>query len=290
MIVKPHKYMLDAFHNQYTLGAFNTSNLELTQAIIGAAAKENSPVIVETSESAIEYAGLDVITNLIKNVSDEFDVPVIVHLDHGKSLATARQCVDAGYTSVMIDASKSTFEENVKLTCQVVEMAHRRGVWVEAELGSILGDEGARGLDGGKTPDHFLTDPAKTKEFANRTKVDALAVSVGTIHGAFTGQEYIRFELLEEIMAAVPNLPLVLHGASGITAEHLKKAAATNVSKVNVDTEMRIAFDKAVKAYFDINHNKLDPRDILGPAREAVEEVVRDKIKTLGSSGKIKLS
>lgn len=290
MIVRPHEYMLDAFHNQYTLGAFNTSNLELTQSIVSAAATEKSPVIVETSESAIEYAGLNVITNIIKNVSDEFGVPVITHLDHGKSFAIARQCVDAGYTSVMIDASKSTFEENVKLTYQVVQMAHRRGVWVEAELGSILGAEGASGLDGGKTPDNFLTDPAKTKEFASRTKVDALAVSVGTIHGAFTGQEYIRFELLDEIMEAVPNLPLVLHGASGIPNEHLKKAAATNVSKINVDTEMRIAFDKAVKAYFDTGHDKLDPRDILGPAREAVEEVVRDKIEAFGSSGKIKLS
>lgn len=289
MIARPHAYLMDALHNQYAIGAFNTSNLELTQAIVKAAAQLESAVIVQTSEGAIDYAGLDVIAGMIKGVAEEYNVPVIMNLDHGKSFESARACIDAGYTAVMIDASKETFEENVVLTREVVEMAHARGVWVEAELGAILGAEGAKDLGGEKTPDSFFTNPKQVVEFIDRTEVDALAVSVGTIHGAFSGQEYIRFELLDEIEKLVPDLPLVVHGASGIAMDHLQRVAMKNVCKINVDTEMRIAFEAAVKSYFDVGHDKLDPRKILGPAREAVQEVVEGKIKAFGSSGRMRI-
>jgi fructose-bisphosphate aldolase class II len=289
MLVKPHDYLMDALHNQYAIGAFNTSNLELTQAIIRAAAEEESAVIVQTSEGAIKYAGLDVLADMIRTVAEEYGVPVMINLDHGKSAEMANMCIDAGYTSVMIDASKETFEENIALTREVVGMAHARGVWVEAELGAILGAEGAKKLAGKKTPDDFLTNPKQVRRFVEQTEVDALAVSIGTIHGAFSGQEYIRFELLEEIEKIVPDVPLVVHGASGITADHLKRVAMTNVCKINVDTEMRIAFEDAVKSYFDLSHDKVDPRKILGPARDAVQGVVAGKIRAFGSSGKVRV-
>jgi fructose-bisphosphate aldolase, class II len=289
MIVKPNDYLMDALHNQYAIGAFNTSNLELTQAIIKAAAKLNSAVIVQTSEGAIDYAGIDVMAGMVKEVAQEYKVPVILNLDHGKTFKSAQQCIDAGYTSVMIDASKETFEENVELTKEVTAMAHARGVWVEAELGAILGAEGAKELDGDQTPDDFMTNPKQVYEFIERTGVDALAVSVGTIHGAFSGQEYIRFELLEEIEKIIPDLPLVVHGASGIAMDHLQRVATQNVCKINVDTEMRIAFEAAVKSYFDVTHDKLDPRKILGPARDAVQDVVEGKIEAFGSNGKAEI-
>lgn len=289
MIVKAHDYLMDALHNQYAIGAFNTSNLELTQAIIKAAAAQESAVIVQTSEGAINYAGLDVIVGIIKSVSEEYNVPVIMNLDHGKSFKQARQCIDAGYTSVMIDASKEDFAENIALTKEVVEMAHARGVWVEAELGAILGAEGAKDLKGEKTPASFFTNPKQVLEFVERTQIDALAVSIGTIHGAFSGQEYIRFELLEEIEKIVPDFPLVVHGASGIAMDHLQRVATKNVCKINVDTEMRIGFEAAVKSYFTVSHDKLDPRKILGPARDAVQEVVEGKIKAFGSKGSMRI-
>lgn len=286
MLVKPHQYFGEAFKGGYAIGAFNASNLELVQAIIWAAKESGSPVIVQTSEGAIEYAGLKQMAGIIKTTADEVDVPVIMHLDHGKSLEMVKQCIEAGYTSVMIDASKVALTANIDLTSQVVEYAHDRGVWVEAELGAILGAEGAKELDGTQTPDDLLTDKDEAVEFVAETNIDALAVSVGTIHGAFTGQEFIRFELLEELERLLPTLPLVVHGASGIADEHLQRAARAHVCKVNVDTEMRIAFEDAVKAYFDDEHEKVDPRGILRPAREAVQSVVKDKMNVLGSTGK----
>lgn len=289
MLVKPHQIFRDALEADYAIGAFNASNLELTQAIVAGAVAKKSPVIVQTSEGAIEYAGLQVISAIIKAVAQEAAVPVIMHLDHGKSLEMAAACIDVGYTSVMIDTSTKPFAENMALTKSVVEYAHTRGVWVEAELGAIVGKEGIKDLQGQKTPDSFLTDPKQVKEFVEATGVDSLAVSVGTIHGAFTGQEYIRFELLQHIQEIVPHMPLVLHGASGIADEHLQKACHMHVGKVNVDTELRQAFETAVKAYFTETHDSFDPRKILGPAREAVQAVVEKKIQLLGSEGMAKV-
>ncbi len=283
MIVKPHQLFADALQTEYAVGAFNASNLELVRGIIAGAVKMKSPVIVQTSEGAIEYAGLDVLAGMIKTIAATVSIPVVMHLDHGKSLEMVKKCIEAGYTSVMIDASVKPLPENIQITRSVVEYAHARGVWVEAELGAIVGKEGVKDLEGGGTPNDFLTKPEQVHDFVRDTGVDALAVSVGTIHGAFTGQEYIRFELLQQIQDIVPHLPLVLHGASGIADEHLKKACGMHVTKVNVDTEIRIAFERAVKAYFDTPHDSVDPRKILGPARDAVQGVVEQKIKLFGS-------
>lgn len=284
MLVKPHQILHDALHAEYAIGAFNASNMEMVQAIVHGAETQSSPVIVQTSEGAIEYASLPLLSTIISSVAKTSSVPVIMHLDHGKSIGMVKKCIEAGYTSVMIDQSTLPLEENIANTKAVVEYAHARGVWVEAELGAIVGHEGVKDLHGGQTPDSFFTDPSKAKEFTTRTGVDALAVSVGTIHGAFTGQEYIRFELLEKIQETVPDTPLVIHGASGIASVHLKQACTMHVCKVNVDTELRIAFERAAKAYFSSSHDSYDPRKILGPARDAMQSVVEEKIELFGSS------
>jgi fructose-bisphosphate aldolase class II len=183
MLAKPHELFHDALTGGFALGAFNTSNLEVAQAIITGAERQLSSVIVQTSAGAIEYAGLKPLTALISALANEASVPVVLHLDHGKDVALVEKCIAAGYTSVMIDASSKPLRENIAVVQQVVEHAHRRGVWVEAELGTILGTEGAKGLGGEVTPDKLLTDPEQAKRFAEETGVDALAVSVGTIHG-----------------------------------------------------------------------------------------------------------
>lgn len=285
MLSRVNNILTDAMNADYAIGAFNTSNMEIAQAIVRAAVAKKSPIIVQTSEGAIEYAGLSVIAGIVTTLSQESDVPVILHLDHGKSIETVKRCIEAGYTSVMIDHSTLPFEENIRKTAEVVAYAHARGVWVEAELGAIVGKEGVKDLHGSTTPDSFLTDPKQAKEFVDKTGIDSLAVSVGTIHGAFTGQEYIRFELLEEVERTVSEIPLVLHGASGIASEHLQKACMGHVSKVNVDTELRVAFESACGEYFKTSHESYDPRSILSPARDAIQRVVEEKIDLFGSSG-----
>ncbi len=283
MIARPQQIFRDAMKADYAIGAFNTSNLEVAQAIIWGAKELVAPVIIQTSEGAIEYAGLLTLAGIIKSLAADVSIPVILHLDHGKSLAIVKQCIEAGYTSVMIDASRANLEENIRLTREVTDYAHDRQVWVEAELGAMMGREGVISLAGGGVPAEQLTNPDQAGEFVARTQVDALAVSVGTIHGAFTGQEYIRFELLEQIQKAVPDIPIVLHGASGIADAHLQRAVNHHVCKVNVDTELRLAFAAAVKAYVGSAHEDVDPRKILGPAREAVQQVVQKKIELFGS-------
>ncbi|MEX1997201.1 MAG: class II fructose-bisphosphate aldolase [Candidatus Andersenbacteria bacterium] len=289
MIVRPHDLFAQAFNMQFAIGAFNTSNLEFTQAIIGAAQSQRSPVIVQTSEGALDYVNVTVMTALVGALANAADVPVILHLDHGKSLAQAQACIEAGFTSIMIDASTLPLPKNIEMTRAVVDYAHDRGVWVEAELGAILGAEGMQELHGASTPDSFLTDPKQAEQFVEETHVDALAISVGTIHGAFTGQEYVRFELLEEVQRILPSLPLVVHGASGIADDHLRRVATSNVCKINVDTELRIAWERALKTYFAEQHDKIDVRKMLGPARDAVAAVVAEKMKVFGSSGKLKV-
>lgn len=285
MLHKPHQILHDAMRADYAIGAFNVSNMEMAQAVVHAANEKKSPVILQTSEGAIEYAGLSMIAAIMHLLAKEAPVPVVLHLDHGKSLEMVKRVIDAGYTSVMIDQSHLPFAQNVKNTAEATAYAHARGVWVEAELGAIVGKEGIKDLHGGATPDSFFTDPNQAKEFVEKTGVDALAVSVGTIHGAFTGQEYIRFELLHAIQQVISDTPLVLHGASGIASEHLRKACEAHVVKVNVDTELRIAFERACNAYFQESHDSYDPRKILGPARDAIQKTVEEKIDLFGSSG-----
>ncbi len=283
MLVRPHEVIAKAHNMQYALGAFNTSNLEFSQAIIWAAEKKQAPVIVQTSESALKYAGVKTIAGIVKSLAEAAKIPVVLHLDHGHSFEVAQECIEAGYTSVMIDASTQSFADNVATTSKVAEYAHSRGVWVEAELGAILGKEGAY-KEYESDPNKFFTKPEQAAEFVQKTGVDSLAVAVGTIHGAFTGQEYIRFELLREIEQAVPSVPLVLHGGSGLSEKHLQEAATTNVCKINVDTELRIRFEEAVRAYRPEVEGKCDPRALLGAGREAVQLEVEHQIELFGSN------
>lgn len=287
MLVRPHEYFARALNEGFALGAFNTSNLEMTQAIIWGAQRQRAPVIVQTSAGAIGYAGLPVLAALVKALAQTAPIPVVLHLDHGGDIDAVKACIEAGYTSVMIDASRQALEDNVGSTSEVVKYAHDRGVWVEAELGEMLGSEGASALGHGPVPEAALTDPAQAVRFVRATGVDALAVSVGTIHGAFTGQEYIRFELVEQLQRSLPHLPLVLHGASGIADRHLKQVAQTSVCKINVDTELRLAFAQAVRAYVATPHDTVDPRDMLGAARDAAQAVVEAKLRLLGTSATV---
>lgn len=271
MLTKPHELFEHALRGGYAIGAFNTSNLEITQAILQAADAREAPVFIQTSEVAIEYAGLKTLSGIIRSLADDAEFPIIMHLDHGRSFGLVQACIEAGYTSVMIDTSAKSFEENVRQTKEVVEYAHDRSVWVEAEIGVLKGT---------------LTKPEEAKQFFEETQVDALAVAVGTLHGAFTGQEYIRFELLEAIERQLPHVPLVLHGASGISDRHLKEAARTNVCKINVDTELRLAFGQAVRAYLEDLEGNFNPRDMLSNARDAVQHVAETKINLFGSAGR----
>lgn len=289
MLVAPHALFADALRDRYAIGSFNTSNLEITQAIVAAAEKQQSPVIVQTSEGAIKYAGLRHLAGIISSLAKAASVPVVMHLDHGKSLAVAEQCIEVGYTSIMIDASSQPLTDNTRVTREVVEYAHEHGVWVEAELGTILGAEGAHTLAGGQTPDNWLTDPSQARQFVEATGVDALAVSVGTIHGAFTGQEYVRFELLQELERIIPHIPLVVHGASGLARATLEQVAASHVCKINIDTEIRIAVERAIKRYFTQVHDSTDYRDIFGSAREAAQAVVEEKMQVFGSAQRVKV-
>lgn len=289
MLVKPHTLFATALNMRYAIGAFNTSNLELSQAIIWAAVAQNAPVIVQTSEGALTYGGLPQLAAIISTLAQEATVPVVLHLDHGKNIDTIKACINAGFTSVMIDASGYELSKNIERSREVVTYAKARGVWIEAELGAILGAEGAHSLTGRSTPEAMMTRPQDVAKFVDATGVNALAVSVGTIHGAFTGQEYIRFELLEKIQEAVPHLPLVVHGASGIAEKHLAQVATTNVCKINVDTELRLAMEAAVRAYLAEPHDNVDIREMLGAGREAVQAAVAKKIEVFGSKDKARL-
>ncbi len=284
-LVAPRALFARALRERWALGAFNTSNLEVTQAIAWALRDARAPGIIQTSEGALQYAGLTTLRDIIRDVAARVSVPVVLHLDHGKSFETAVQCIQAGFGSVMIDGSLLPLLENIALTKRVVELAHARGVWVEGEVGILQGKEGLR--EGSLTfSEEGLTDPREAADFVEQTGVDALAVSVGTAHGAFRGREEIRFERLEAIHAAVP-IPLVLHGASGIPDGALRRAVELGVAKVNIDTELREAFHEALTSHREETEgHSIDPRSLLRPAREAVQAVVVEKVGLLGSAGK----
>jgi len=273
-----------ALNMGYAIGAFNTVNLETTQAIVWGAQKQQAPVIVQTSGSTLKYAGTELIARLTTWLAEEVSTPVVLHLDHGSDLDQVKECIEAGFTSVMIDASGTKFEDNMKKTKEVVAYAHQRGVWVEAELGAILGAEGLAKLEDHSTPDSYLTDPKQARQFVDTTEVDSLAISIGTIHGAFTGKEFIRFELIDAIQKEIPHLPLVMHGGSGLAEENLREVATKNICKINIDTDLRLGFIAAAKPYHQAEHVKVNIRKMLGPSREAVQAIVEKKIATFGSA------
>lgn len=282
MLVNTKTLLKQARAGGYALGAFNTSDLEITQAIIRAAVSLHSPVILQTSEKAIDYAGLEQIANIMCQAAEEADVPVAVHLDHGKSAERAADCFAAGYTSAMIDASKLDFEANIKLVQKVVAMAKRHQASVEAELGIISGKE-----DYVKALASKLTDPDEAVVFVAETGCDSLAVSIGNAHGIPSADEIFDLDRLEAISRKV-SIPLVLHGASSTHHSRIKAAIELGVAKINIDTDVRLAFSNNLRQFLQAHPDVYDPRDIMTSAAEGVEAVVTRKIKLFGSAGQAK--
>lgn len=266
----------------YAVGAFNLNNMEILQAIIEAAEEEKSPVFIQASQGGIKYAGIEYIAGMARVAAETAKVPIALNLDHGTSFSQVVQCVRHGFSAVMIDGSKHPFEENIALTQKVVEVAHPCGVSVEAELGKIGGVEDDIVV---ASADATFTVPKEAAEFAERTKVDALAIAIGTAHGVYKGEPKLDFKRLEEI-AAITDVPLVLHGASGISDEQIRRAVPHGITKINIDTDLRVAFSQAIKDLLAKNPNEIDPRKILGPAREAMKEVARTKMRLFGSAGR----
>lgn len=305
-LIGPKEMFARAYKEGYAIGAFNVNNMEIIQGIMQAAAQEKSPVILQVSAGARKYAGQIYIMKLVEAALLEADVPVVVHLDHGPTFEMCRDCIDGGFTSVMIDGSHLPFEENIALTKQVVEYAHAKNVWVEAELGKLAGIEEHVKSDG-----HVYTDPDEAVEFVLRTGCDSLAIAIGTSHGAykFKGAATLDFDRLETIGKKLPGYPLVLHGASsvppefvamcneyggavggatGIPEDMLRRAASMSVCKINVDTDIRLALTASIRKFFAEHPEQFDPRSYLVPAREAVKNMVAHKIRTvMGCSDKI---
>lgn len=281
MLVSLHSVLKKAQRNKYAIGAFNTSNLEATQAIIDAAQKLKSPVIVSTSEKAIDYAGLSALASMIKIFARMARVPVVLHLDHAKTFELVKKCIAAGYTSVMLDGSRLPFKKNIALTKKVSAVAHKFNISVEGELGTIGGKE-----DYISGKNIILADPKKAKVFVDNTKVDALAAAVGTAHGLPIPKENIDFKRLRAIQKLV-SVPLVLHGASqGIFDKDIKKAIKHGICKVNIDTDLRLAFTNALRKKLQRDKKVYDPRAILSEGRSAVMKKAMEKMRLFGSVNK----
>uniref|UniRef100_UPI003F7EBF55 class II fructose-1,6-bisphosphate aldolase n=1 Tax=Megamonas funiformis TaxID=437897 RepID=UPI003F7EBF55 len=283
----------------FAIGAFNVNNMEIIQGIVDAAAEQNSPVILQASSSAIKYARVLYLKKMIEAALEEHDIPVVLHLDHGPDFETCKMCIDNGFTSVMIDGSKYDFEENVALTKKVVDYAHSHGVVVEAELGKLAGIEDDVNVS---ASDAMYTDPEQAKEFVERTGCDSLAIAIGTSHGAykFKGEAKLRFDILAKVKELIPNTPIVLHGAStvipefveqcnkyggnipgakGVPDEMLHEASLSGVSKINVDTDLRLAMTGAIREVFTEDPSVFDPRKYLGAARTQIKDIVEHKIR-----------
>lgn len=282
MLVNGETILRNAQKNGYACGAFNINNMEILQAIIAAAEEEQSPVIVQTSEGAIKYAGADYISMMAIHAANKASVPVCLNLDHGLKLETVEMCVNMGWTNVMCDASAKPYEENIEISRKVVEMAHAKNCSVEAELGKLVGIE-----DDVKVSenDAVYTNPDQAKDFAERSGIDSLAVAIGTAHGKYKGEPKLDFERLRQIREKV-EIPLVLHGASGLTPEQLRTAVSLGICKINIDTDIRIAFTEAIKKVMAEKPEEFDPRKLCGPARDAMKQVVINKMRIFGSSGK----
>lgn len=282
MVLVSNKELLEKANQEgYAVGAFNMNNMEIMQAIVEGAVEEDAPVIVAATKGAIKYAGIDYIAKLVHTAAAKVDIPMSLHLDHGPDFETVMKCIRAGFTSVMIDGSFLPFEENVALTKKVVEVAHTVGVPVEAELGRLVGVEDEISVT---EREAFFTDPKEAQRFVEETNCDFLAVSIGNAHGIYKGEPKLDFDRLKEIDEVI-HIPLVLHGASGIPDDDIKKATRLGINKINIDTELRLAFRDAVRKVV-CESDVYDPRKILGPARDAMKEVVKTKIRLFGSSNK----
>ncbi len=305
MLVNLNTVLPKARHGGYAVGHFNTSNLEITQAIIDAAEVLKAPVIVATSETAIAYAGIENIFQIVRTMARNARIPVVLHLDHGKTFELAKMCIKHGYTSVMIDSSHLPFKENVKITRQVVRYAHKHGVTAEAEIGRLAGIEDDIKVKKGEA---IYTDPEEAATFVHETDCDALAIAIGTSHGAYKykGTPKLRIDILKEI-AQVVKIPLVLHGASAVKVKWInrvnkfggglgkargvpdmliKQAVRNGISKINTDTDLRIAFTAGVREYLAKNPAVFDPRKIIGYGQAMIRSVVQERITTFGSKNK----
>jgi len=297
-----------AYEGGYAIGAFNVNNMEIIQGITEAAKEENAPLILQVSAGARKYAKHVYLMKLIEAAIEDTGLPICVHLDHGEDFEVCKSCIDGGFTSVMIDGSKYSFEQNIAVTKQVVEYAHERGVVVEAEIGKLAGVEDDVNVS---ASDAMYTDPDQAVEFIEKTGCDSLAIAIGTSHGAFKfkGEPKLRFDILEKIQKMKPNFPIVLHGAStvlpefvelcnkyggnlpgakGVPEEMLRKAGEMAVCKINIDTDLRLAMTASIRKHFAENPGDFDPRQYLKPAREAIKQMVKHKlVDVLGCNGKL---
>ncbi len=295
-----------ALAERYAIGAFNVNNMEIIQGIVEGATEENAPLILQVSAGARKYARHEYLIKLVEAALETCDLSIVLHLDHGEDFEICKSCIDGGFTSVMIDGSRLPFEENIATTKKVVDYAHPKGVTVEAELGKLAGVEDNVSVS---EKDAIFTNPEQAQEFVEKTGCDSLAIAIGTSHGAykFKGEPKLDFERLKEIQDRLPNFPLVLHGASsvpqdlvnycndyggkivgsrGVPEEMIGKAAKMNVCKVNIDTDIRLAITGTIRKCLAEKPENFDPRKYLGPAREAIKEVVKRKIRLLGCAGK----
>ncbi len=309
MLVTTKEMFEKSMREGFAIGAFNVNNMEIIQGIVDAAAEAKSPVILQTSSSAIKYARIGYLMKMVEAAVEEHpEIPIAIHLDHGPDFETAKMCIDAGFTSVMIDGSKYDFEKNIALTKQVVDYAHSKGVVVEAELGKLAGIEDDVNVS---EADAMYTDPVQAEEFVKRTGCDSLAIAIGTSHGAykFKGEAKLRFDILKQIKEKIPNIPIVLHGAStvipelveicnkygaelpgakGVPDEILNEASKSGISKINVDTDLRLAMTAGIRKTFVEEPSAFDPRKYLGNARELIKQTVKHKmVDVFGSSNKI---
>ncbi|MBN1359057.1 MAG: class II fructose-1,6-bisphosphate aldolase [Sedimentisphaerales bacterium] len=309
-LVDTKKMFKMAYKNGYAVGAFNVNNMEITQGIIMAIAEEKAPLILQISRGARSYASMSYLKGIIDvAVKENPDIPICMHLDHGDTFETCKQCVDDGFTSVMIDGSHHPFAENIKLTKQVVEYAHAHGVVVEAELGQLGGiEEDVVGLTHEDVMKH-LTDPDQAVEFVEKTGVDSLAVAIGTSHGAykFKSEPKLAFDVIRKIQAKLPDFPLVMHGSSSVPKEFkdlinkyggkmpdamgvpesaISEAVKMAVCKVNIDTDLRMALTAKIRQVFAEKPSEFDPRNYLGPGRQAIKDMVKRKLHVLGCAGK----
>ena len=309
-LVDTKKMFEMAYKGGYAIGAFNVNNMEITQGIVAAIAEEKAPLILQISRGARSYASMSYLKAIIDvAVAENPDIPICMHLDHGDTFETCKQCVDDGFTSVMIDGSHHSFEDNIKITKQVVDYAHDHGVVVEAELGKLGGiEEDVVGVSREEVMSH-LTDPDEAVEFVERTGVDSLAVAIGTSHGAFKfkSDPKLAFDVIEKIQEKIPGYPLVMHGSSSVLKEFkdlinkyggnmpdavgvpesaISEAVKMAVCKVNIDTDLRMALTAKIRQVYAESPAEFDPRKYLGPGREAIKEMVKRKLHVLGCAGK----
>lgn len=281
-LVAVNDLLFKADKEGYAVGAFNANNMEIVQAIVEAAEKEKSPVIMQASQGAIKYAGLEFITGMVKIAAEEASVPVALHLDHGTDFDQVVKCIRSGFSSVMYDGSKLSLEDNIAITNKVLDMARPIGVSVEAELGKIGGTEDLVHVE---DKDAVFTDPEEARYFVEKTGIESLAIAIGTAHGQYKGEPKLDLERLKKIKA-LTGIPLVLHGSSGVPDEAVQAAIKLGICKVNIDTNIREAFVWKMREVIKNKPDEIDPRKILGPARDAAVEIIRHKMKVFGSSGK----